>query len=147
MNRLEFSITIQADNSTIWRALWDDVNYRDWAGVFFEGSYYVADNLSEGSKVMFLGPDQGGIFSFIQKHIPNKIIQFKHIGKVVAGKEEPLDEETRVWTGATETYSIVESANSNMLVMEIDVLDEHLEFMSAKVPEALERISKTCSST
>ena len=56
MNRREFSIDIEADKSTIWKALWDENSYRDWTSVFFEGSHRVADNWEEGSHVHFLDP-------------------------------------------------------------------------------------------
>lgn len=134
-----------AGKTTIWKALWDENYYRDWAGVFYEGSYYVTDNWKEGSKVMFLAPDESGIYSIIESHIPNKVIQFKHIGNVVKGKEQPIDDETRKWSGATEIYSLIEGTDSIALVVQIDVLDEHLEYMSTKFPKALERVKKNCS--
>ena len=144
INKLEFSIDIKADKTTIWKALWDENYYRDWAGVFFEGSYYVADSLKQGNKVMFLAPDLSGIYSNIEIHIPNEIIQFKHIGNVVNGKEQPIDNETKKWSGTTERYSLSECTETITLAVKIDVLDEHLEFMSTKLPGALERIKKNC---
>lgn len=140
INRLTFSIDIKAEKAEIWKALWDESSYRDWAGVFFEGSYVIADNWEEGSKVLFLSPDQSGIYSLIQTHIPNKIMVFKHVGKVLNGKEQPLDEETKTWTGATETYTLIEGIDTNTLRVEIDVLDEHLDFMKTTFPKALERL-------
>lgn len=145
INHLEFSITINADNTQIWRALWEDKYYRDWAGVFFEGSYIVAENWEVGSKVHFLGPDTSGIYSIIETHIPKKVIQFKHIGTVLNGEEESINEESEKWSGATEIYSVIEKKDTNLLKIEIDVLDEHFEFMKTKFPEALEKIKSNCS--
>lgn len=145
INRLEFSIDIEADKTTIWKALWDENSYRDWAAVFFAGSYAITDNWKEGTKVHFLGPDKSGIYSMIEKHIPNKIIQFKHIGKVLEGKEQDIDKETQKWTGATEIYSLSKAEGSNILTVKIDVLDEHLEFMKKTFPKALKRIKNNCS--
>ena len=140
INRLKFSIEIHAEKSKIWKALWDEHSYREWASVFFEGSYIVADNWQEGSKVFFLSPDQSGIYSTIETHIPNEMIEFKHIGNVVDGKEQPLDEETRKWSGATEMYSLTEGPDFNTLTIEIDVMDEHLDFMKTTLPKALEKM-------
>jgi hypothetical protein len=145
INRLKFSIDIVADKSTIWNALWNENSYREWASVFFEGSYAVTDNWKEGSTVHFLAPDQNGIYSSVVKHIPNKVIQFRHIGNVVAGQEQPVDEETKKWSGATETYSLMEGKNAVTLEVEIDVMDEHLEFMNNTFPTALEKIKENCS--
>lgn len=145
INKLYFSINIKAEKTTIWQALWNENSYCDWASVFFEGSYAVSDHWREGSNVHFLAPDQSGIYSIIEKHIPNKIIKFKHIGKVEEGKEQSIDEETLKWTGSTETYTITEGKNVNTLEVEIDVMDEHLEFMTNTFPKALKKIKENCS--
>lgn len=140
INRLEFSIDIKADKTKIWQALWNEDSYRKWASIFFEGSYAIADNWKEGSTVLFLAPDHSGIYSTIETHIPNKIMKFKHIGSVLKGKEQPLDEETKKWTGATEIYTLTEGTDHITLAIEIDVLDEHVEFMTTKLPLALEKV-------
>ena len=145
INRLKFSIDIKADKARIWETLWDDSSYRDWTSVFFEGSYAVANNWDEGSKVHFLAPGQNGIYSLIEKHVPNELISFKHIGNVVEGKEQPVDDETKKWTGATERYALTEEKGVNTLTVEIDVMDEHLEFMTDSFPKALEKIKNNCS--
>lgn len=146
MNRLHFSIDIQAEKTKIWKALWDEDCYRNWASVFFEGSYAISDNWEEGSKVLFLAPDQSGIYSIIETHIPNKIMRFKHIGNVLKGKEQALDEETKIWSGATETYTLTEETDHHTLTIEIDVMDEHLDFMKNKLPEALEKVKSLAMS-
>ena len=140
INRLQFSIDIKAEKSKIWAALWNDNSYRDWVSVFFEGSYAVTDNWKEGSKVLFLNPGKNGIYSIIEKHVPNQIMSFKHIGNVVKGEEQPIDEDTKKWTGATETYTLKEGNDSNTLTVDIDVMDEHLEYMTLTFPKALEKI-------
>lgn len=145
INRLQFSIDIDAEKTKIWNALWDENLYRDWASVFFEGSYVITDNWKEGSKVLFLAPDQSGIYSIIETHIPNKIITFKHIGNVLKGKEQPVDDESKTWTGATETYTLTNGTNSNTLTIEIDVLNEHLDFMTNTLPKALQKVKNNCS--
>lgn len=142
INRLKFSIDIKADREKIWKALWDDKHYREWSGVFGEGAHYVVDNWEEGNKIMFLAADRTGIYSIIEKHIPTKIIQFKHIGSVVDGQEQLVDDEAKKWSGATETYSLIEGSGCITLLVEIDVLDEHIAFMSEKFPVALEKIKK-----
>jgi len=145
INRLKFSINIKAEKTKIWKALWDKNSYRDWASVFFEGSYAVTNNWEEGSKVLFLSPDQSGIYSIIETHIPNKTIMFKHIGNVVKGKEQPIDDEAKKWSGATEIYTLTEGIDSNTLTVEIDVLDEHLDFMTNTFPKALEKVKNNCN--
>ncbi len=144
IHKLQFSIDIKADKVFIWNALWSEDSYRDWAGVFFEGSYAVTDHWKEGSTVLFLGPDKNGIYSNIEKHIPNKVIQFKHIGNVMNGEKQPIDGQSELWSGAIETYKLMEAGDKNILTVEIDVMDEHLDFMSTTFPKALEVIKKNC---
>jgi hypothetical protein len=145
INRLTFSIDINADKGVIWKALWNENYYRNWANVFFEGSYAITDNWQENSKVLFLAPDRSGIYSIIETHIPNKIMKFKHLGTVVNGQEQPLDDETKKWSGATEMYTLSKEKETNKLTVDIDILDEHLDFMKSTFPKALEKIKNNCS--
>ncbi|MEJ1222926.1 hypothetical protein [Sediminicola sp. 1XM1-17] len=145
VHRLHFSIDIKAEKSEIWNALWDESSYRAWASVFFDGSYAITDHWKEGSTVKFLAPDQSGIYSIIEKHIPNTIMKFKHIGKVEHGKEQPLDDETKKWSGTTEMYTLTEGKDHCTLTVDIDVLEEHLDFMTKTFPMALEKIKNNCS--
>ena len=140
ITRLLFTIDIKAAQNKIWKALWSDSGYRSWAGIFFEGSYAISDNWEIGSTVLFLSPDQSGIYSIIETHIPNKTIQFRHIGSVLEGKEQPVDDESKKWSGATESYTLTEGSDAITLTVEIDVLDEHLDFMSKTFPKAMEKM-------
>lgn len=142
MNRLQFSIDIKADKVRVWKALWSDTGYRDWSGVFGEGSHYLVENWKEGSNIMFLDAKQNGIYSIIEKYVSNKTIKFKHIGNVVNGKEQAVGDESENWSGATEAYSLKEDIGFVTLFVEIDILDEHLEFMTKKLPIALEKIKE-----
>ncbi|MEM7086734.1 MAG: hypothetical protein AAF489_11160 [Bacteroidota bacterium] len=145
IHRLKFSIDIKARKSRIWSALWEETAYRDWASVFYEGSYAVTNNWEEGSTVLFLAPNQSGIYSIIETNVPNTVMGFRHVGKVLKGKEQPMDDETKKWSGATEVYTVTEGADSNTLTVEIDVLDEHLDFMTTTFPKALEKVKHNCS--
>lgn len=144
ISRLHFSVDIKAEKTRIWEALWEDSAYRDWTSLFSEGSHAITENWKEGSKVHFLGPDKSGIYSIIETHIPNKKMAFRHIGKVQNGKEQALDEETKQWSGTLEVYTLNEGTNSITLKVEIDVLEEHLEFMKDIFPKALQRIKSNC---
>lgn len=145
INRLLFTIDIKAEKNKIWKALWNENSYRDWVSVFYEGSYAITDNWKEGSKVLFLNPDKSGIYSIVETHIPNKVMKFKHMGIVVNAKEQPIDEETKKWSGSTETYTLSDGKDSKILTVEIDVLDEHLDYMAETFPKALEKVKNNYS--
>lgn len=140
IQQYHFSVDIKANKEAIWNALWDDKNYRTWANVFFEGSYFVASNLNEGNTIHFLGPDKSGIFSTIKQHQPREIIHFVHHGLVLEGKEQELDEETKKWTGTNEIYVLQENDDFVTLEIDIDLMDEHVEMMQKQFPVALDII-------
>ncbi len=144
MNRLQFTIDIKAEKDKIWKALWEDTSYRDWTSVFSEGSHAVSNHWEEGSIVLFLGADKSGIYSEIEIHIPNNTITFKHIGTVLNGEQQPIDEATKSWSGSTETYTLTDGKNCNILTLDIDIMDEHIEFMKETLPKALERVKQIC---
>lgn len=81
-----------------------------------------------------------GIAPHVRGDIPGKIIQFKHIGSVIDGQEQLVNDGAKKWSGATETYSLVEGTGFFTLLVEIDILDEHVEFMSEKLPIGLKRL-------
>jgi uncharacterized protein YndB with AHSA1/START domain len=63
MEKMNFSIDINAPKEKVWNVLWDDNSYRKWTSPFAEGSYAKTDNWKEGSKVLFLGPSGDGMVS------------------------------------------------------------------------------------
>jgi len=140
--RLHFSINIQAPLTTIWQALWNDEAYRYWVAIFAEGSYAVTDQWKEGSRVLFLAPDKSGIFSTIKTHIPNQVMEFEHMGEVVDGKELEGIEHDKPWRGSNEKYTLIEHKDYVTLQVDIDVLNEHVDFMQDRFPQALERIKQ-----
>ena len=87
MNTLHFKTNINAPKEKVWKILWDDKTYREWTSAFMEGSYAESD-WKEGSKICFLAPGGSGMFSIIEKKIPNEQMTFKHLGEIKEGKEE-----------------------------------------------------------
>jgi uncharacterized protein YndB with AHSA1/START domain len=87
MERLRFSIDIDAPPTAVWDAMLGDETYKVWAAEFMPGSYYVGD-WSEGSKMLFLGPGPdgpGGMVSRIRTHRPYEHISIEHLGFVQNG--------------------------------------------------------------
>ena len=140
MKRLQFSININANKATIWKVLWDDASYRDWTSEFIAGSHAVTEGWKEGSKVWFLSPDQHGIYSIIEKHMPNETMSFKHIGNVKDGQEQALDDETKKWSGSMEIYRLAIDREGCVLTVEIDTQDDYVDSVTKVFQKALERV-------
>lgn len=145
MQNLKFKIEIPASPEKIWEALWDDLNYRKWAAVYFEGSFMKVEKWEQGATVQFLDPDLNGIYSEIKVLKQNSSVTFQHIASVSKGQNQPVDENSKKWTGTTEKYQIVQQANNCLLSLELGVMDEHIQFMSEKTPEALKTIAAICT--
>jgi len=139
METLEFKIRIKASVETVWSVLWKDETYRKWAGAFYEGSYAISD-WTEGGKIHFLGPDGGGMNSIIEKKIPNEYMAFKHLGEIKDFKELPIDKDAQSWSGAMETYRLSQDEEFTDLVVQVDVVEKHIDYFKETFPKALEAI-------
>jgi hypothetical protein len=82
-------------------------------------------------------------------------MSFKHIGIVKEGKEQPLNEESKKWSGVMENYTLKDAptASSNPLFMtspglttelsvEIDVIEDHQSYFQKTFPKALEKVKE-----
>ncbi|MET0759264.1 MAG: SRPBCC domain-containing protein [Flavobacterium sp.] len=139
MKKLEFTVNIKAPKEKVWEALWKEPNYQKWTSVFSPGSKAVTD-WKEGSKVLFLSEKGDGMYSKIEKSVPNTLMSFKHLGEVKNGQEQPLNEETKKWTGAMENYLLEDHQGTTSLRVEMDSADEYTDFFNEKFPKALENV-------
>ena len=99
MEKLHFSISINAPIKKVWETMLGNETYKLWTDVFAPGSYFVGD-WSEGSKMLFLGPNENGklsgMVSKIKENKPYKFISIEHVGEVEDGKEKATE-----WAGST----------------------------------------------
>lgn len=141
LKRINFSTTIKASKEKVWDVLWNDESYRAWTSVFTEGSCAVSD-WNEGSKILFLDGKGGGMYSTIAKKIPGEFMSFRHIGEVKDGIEQPLDEKTQSWSGSTEDYILKEGGGVTELTIEMDMMEDMLDYFNKTFPLALEQVKK-----
>ncbi|MEO7044687.1 MAG: SRPBCC domain-containing protein [Ferruginibacter sp.] len=115
MKKVKFSININATKEKVWSTLWDDSTYRQWCFVFASDSHAVSDWI-EGSKIKFIDGKGNGMFSIIEKKIPNQQMTFKHLGELKNGVEDKKD-----WAGAMENYFLNETNGITELNIEMDI--------------------------
>src|SRR5215510_8339251 len=139
MKTLNFSIRIKAPKQKVWKTLWEDETYKKWTSAFSEGSYAVSD-WQEGSKILFLSPGGEGMYSVIDKKVPNEFMSFKHLGVVKDGKEQPADNETKDWSGAMENYTLTEKKDGVELSLAMDITDAHENYFKETFPKAFEKV-------
>jgi uncharacterized protein YndB with AHSA1/START domain len=142
MKRLNYTIQINAPKAKVWETLFNDATYREWTSVFGAGSHAITD-WKEGSKAQFLGGDgSGGMYSRIEKVIPNELMEIKHLGEIKDGQEQPSDPSTHSWYGAMENYHLKETNGVTDLKVELDTEESHKEYFRNTYPKALEKVKE-----
>lgn len=147
MEKLHFTIQLNATKEKVWAVLWDDASYRKWTTPFCEGSYAVTDNWKEGSKVLFLSPGGDGMVSKVAANRPCKFMSFLHLGEVKAGVEDTESEKVKQWAGVLENYTLTEMAGKTLLTVDMDMIDEMKEYLSDAWPKALEQVKQLSEQT
>lgn len=141
LKKLNFSTTINASPKKVWQILWDNETYKAWTSVFSEGSIAVSD-WEEGSKILFLDGKGSGMYSIIDKKIPGEIMTFRHIGEIINNEEQPIDEKTKGWSGSMEVYKLKEVNGVTEFSIEMDVINDYLDYMNKTFPLAIEKIKE-----
>ncbi|MEP7317411.1 MAG: SRPBCC domain-containing protein [Panacibacter sp.] len=142
MEKMNFSVNINAPKEKVWNALWDDVSYRNWTSAFAAGSYAVTDNWEEGTKVLFLDAKGSGMVSKVAVNKPSEFMSFEHIGEVRDGVEDTTSEAVMQWKGATENYTLKPVADGTLLCveMEANISESFKEYFEKTWPLALEKL-------
>ena len=146
MQKLHFSITINAPKEKVWHTMVDDKPYREWTAAFNPGSYYKGD-WSKGSKILFIGPDpktgeEGGMVSRIAENKPYEFISIEHLGIVKNGVEDTTSEEARKWAPAFENYTFKEKGGATEVLVEMDIEDENKKMFEEMWPKALQKLKE-----
>ena len=137
MKTFRFSVEISASKEKVWRTLWEDNTFREWAGIIDEGTY-IKGTLKEGNEVQFISSVNGyGVTSLVEKFVPDEQAVFRHHADTQESGDKKRDNE---WTGATESYSLIEKDGITTLTLETDLPPEQEETFNTHLPKALERI-------
>lgn len=131
MKKLEVSVDIHAPKEKVWTTLWDDATYRKWASVFMPSSHAVSD-WQQGSNIDFLDGDGNGMFSIIEKNIPNREMTFRHQGEIKDGQRVKSE-----WACARESYFLVELNDITTVNVVMDNSEEWQSFFETYIPKAL----------
>ncbi len=147
MEKLNFSISINASKEKVWEILWDDAGYRAWTAAFAEGSYAKTDNWKEGTKVLFLDPQGRSMVSMVAANKPNEFMSFKHLGEVKDGVEDTTSDAVKIWAGSTENYTLTEADGKTTLAIQMDITPEFKEMFKKMWPNALQNVKQLAEGT
>ena len=150
MERIHFSIKINATKKTVWNAMLEQDSYRAWTEVFGPGSHYIGD-WRTGGKMLFLAPGKeggmSGMVSIIRENRPFERLSIEHVGFVQDGKEDTTSEAAKSWAGALENYTFKETNRTTEVLVEMDTVEEHKEMFQNTWPKALLKLKDLAERT
>lgn len=146
MQKIHFSILINAPRERVWNAMLGDETYREWtkpfSAGFNAGSYFIG-NWEEGSEMRFLGVDESskeesGMFSKIRENRKYEFISIEHLGFISKGVVDTESDEVKKWIPSFENYTFLDKDGGTELQVDIDVADEHKDMFEGMWPKSLE---------
>lgn len=150
MQKLQFKVSISAPVSKIYDYMLGISNkstYEQWTALFNPTSTYEG-SWAKGSKMLFIGTDEkgekGGMVSRIVENIPLKFVSIQHIGLYNGGKEIIEGPEVENWADGYENYSFEESNGISTVIIDLDSIDDFVEYFKQTYPSALEKLKEIC---
>jgi uncharacterized protein YndB with AHSA1/START domain len=145
MEKFHLTTHIKAPREKVWKAMLENATYREWTKAFHPNSDYRGD-WTEGSKILFVGPDEngkeGGMVSMIAKNVPYEFISIKHIGVLQDGKEITSGDAVKNWAGAFENYTFTDKDGGTELSIDMDISPTDKAFMAEAWPKALAKLKE-----
>lgn len=146
MEKLRRTIFINAPRERVWDVMLSLDTYRQWTSAFSPGSYYKGD-WSQGSKILFLGPNpdglgEGGMVSRIHENRLYEFISIEHLGVFHNGVEDTESEEAKKWAPAYENYTFTGKNGGTELTVEMDIESKEKEKFDTMWTDALSRLKE-----
>lgn len=146
MKKLRFEIEIIATAQKVYETmlgLKDKGTYEQWTSAFNPTSSYEG-SWDKGSKMHFVGVDEngkkGGMVSKIVENQPAKFVSILHYGFLDNDMEVTTGEQVEKWAGGHENYTFQEGNGITTLTVEIDVIEDYLDYFNKTYPAALEKL-------
>ena len=150
MEKLQFKVGIDAPISKVYDfmlGLSNKSTYEQWTSAFNPTSTFEG-NWEKGSKILFIGVDEhgekGGLVSKIADHIPKQFVSIQHCGLLQAGKEITEGPEVEKWANGFENYTFEENNGVTSVIVDIDITEDFLTYMSQTYPKALDKLKEIC---
>jgi hypothetical protein len=143
MEKLNFSIKINAPREKVWDVLLGEKTYPEWTSVFSPDSTSTAEtDWQKGSKAIFGDGKGNGMVSRIAQNVPNEFMSIEHLGMIVNGVEDMTSDKVKAWAGAHENYTLKESGSGTELFIDMDSDKEYKDFFQTTWPKALDKVKE-----
>lgn len=150
MIKIQFKTSIKAPVNKVYDfmlGIHNKLTYEQWTAMFNPTSTYEG-TWEKGSKMLFLGVDEngerGGMVSRIVENMPNQWVSIQHYGLLKADKEITEGEEVEKWANGFENYTFEESNGMTNLTVDLDVVEDFLDYMNDTYPKALDKLKELC---
>ncbi len=149
MKRTQYKIDIKAPAATVYKTmlgLEDKSTYEAWTAEFNPYSTYEG-SWDKGSKILFVGVGEdgqrGGMIAEMAENIPNQFVSIRHVGIVKGDTEITSGEEVEAWAGGLENYSFEENNGMTTLTVDIDMVEDYIDYFDMAYPKALNKLKQT----
>lgn len=150
MKKLQFTISIHAPATRVYDlmlGLSQKSTYEQWTSVFNPTSTY-GGTWDKGTKILFIGVDENGekagMVSRIAENIPKQFVSIQHDGLFKAGQEITEGPDVEKWANGFENYRFEEVNGTTSLTVELDIVDDFLDYMNRTYPKALDKLKELC---
>ncbi|MFN8284025.1 MAG: SRPBCC domain-containing protein [Chitinophagales bacterium] len=148
MQKLQFKKEINAPAQKVYETmlgLKDKATYEYWTAAFNPTSTYEG-SWDKGSKILFTGTDEngkkGGMVSEIAANQPANFVSIRHYGFLDGDTEITTGEQVEKWAGGHENYTYQENNGVTTVTVDIDVIDEYLDYFNSHYPKALDKLKE-----
>lgn len=143
MEKLSFSIVINAPREKVWNTMLEKDTYEKWTAAFQEGSTYEGE-WKEGSEIKFMGPSEdgsiGGMYALIAASRPHEFVSIKHLGEFKGEEKTPLS--TVEGEEGYENYTFNEVDGGTEVVVDLNVPAEWKDMFNDMWPRALAKLKE-----
>ena len=148
MKKLQFKKEINATAQKVYETmlgLKNKTSYEHWTSAFNPTSTYEG-SWEKGSKIYFVGVDEkgkkGGMISKIVENQIAKFVSILHFGFLDGETEITSGEQVEKWAGGHENYSFQEINGVTTLTVDIDAIEDYLDFFNKTYPIALDKLKE-----
>lgn len=141
MEKITFSIVINAPREKVWSTMLEKETYQKWTTAFHEGSTYEG-NWEKGSEMLFVGPSEdggvGGMYALVVENRPHEFVSVQHLGEISGGEKKP-------WPALEgqegyENYTFRDVDGGTEVVVDLTIPSEWKGMFSEMWPKALEAL-------
>jgi hypothetical protein len=148
MKKVTYQIEINSPANKVFKTMLgldEKSTYEAWTSVFNPTSTYEGHWVQD-AKMHFVGCDENGkkhgLISKIEKFQENQFVSIRHYGMIVGDEEITSGPEVESWSGCHENYYFSEINGITTLKVDMDVVEEHLDYFNKTYPLSLQKLKE-----